>query len=71
MQNKHARKVATDTTAHIASKHAGKGLLPPSPATPGTAQDFLSSGAGQSINTASIQQVASYPPRNSGNPGNN
>lgn len=65
------RQFGKGTTAHIAKTHAGKGRVPPSPAQPGSAEDFGSRGAGQQINTAPVTQVTSYPPRNSGNPGCN
>ncbi len=78
------RQHAKATTEQIARLHAGKGCVPPIPAQPGSAQEVVVAGVGsaggtssavgvgQPINMASISQVASYPPRNSGNnPGNN
>jgi len=68
MKNHVARKIAKAATKHTAKLHAGNGVAPPSPAQPGTASNAL---ADSPINFASINQIASYPPRNSGNPGNN
>ena len=62
------RKHARNTSNYIARVHAGKGYAPATPAQPGSAGSCT---ADSTVNAASITQVASYPQRNSGNPGNN